>query len=479
MARARVAVVLAVLAVVGGAGLFAWQAGAQTESCRPPTLDAPGTYQTQRIQFGAVTEYCLPNPLRLANGIAVAPDGSVWFGEQALPGLGHLFTNGTVREYPWSAWNEGGFKTGIWGVSLWDGRVWGTDSDNSALVGVDPAGGTPIVLDVSVRAPFPYTLTVSPDNSLWFTSLSSPAKLGRVGSDMAVTTFSFEGFGGLQPIQVEFVNSTSGYLAALSPLDPAGDRGLYRFSVDEGSRTVGWSKVEGHQLSEPVSVSVSGGVAWVAQHGPSNIVGYEIAARAWTVYPTTPVAYSSTTLPYFVEAQGSSVWFNEHYGNRVGHIDAAAGTLTEYSESDPAAADGDHVQNDLTIAVSPNGLWFTSMSGGYVGFVDGTHDPGFSISTANGTKEFSIHGPSIRFDVTGSWSKTLRVLVSDSENSSSVPSKISIVPYLTTLPAGSGPRAIPVDISAKPSLLPGRYTIGITVTDGLVYQTAYVFVTVD
>src|SRR5437867_2508834 len=48
---------------------------------------------------GAVTTYTLPSPDRFPNGVAVAADGSVWFGEQGVPGLGHLYSNGTLVEY--------------------------------------------------------------------------------------------------------------------------------------------------------------------------------------------------------------------------------------------------------------------------------------------------------------------------------------------------------------------------------------------
>ena len=42
----------------------------------------------------------------------------------------------------------------------------------------------------------------------------------------------------------------------------------------------------------------------------------------WTVYPTSGVGYIGTTLPYFVETNGSLVWFNEHFGNRMAALDS-------------------------------------------------------------------------------------------------------------------------------------------------------------
>ena len=52
----------------------------------------------QSVQFGGVRKFMLPRG-RTPNAIMVASDGFVWFGEQALPGLGHLYDNGTWVEY--------------------------------------------------------------------------------------------------------------------------------------------------------------------------------------------------------------------------------------------------------------------------------------------------------------------------------------------------------------------------------------------
>jgi len=73
--------------------------------------------------FDALTEYSLPSPSRWSNAITLAQDGSVWFGEQSVPGVGHLFANGTLVEYPWPSsahptYQTCGFETSIWGVAV-------------------------------------------------------------------------------------------------------------------------------------------------------------------------------------------------------------------------------------------------------------------------------------------------------------------------------------------------------------------------
>ncbi len=486
MQTLRVAVVGAVLALLVVAGLAFYYPVAGVQECRPSTYNSAAKYQAQRIQIGAVTEYCLANPSRWANGITVAPDGSVWFGEQSVPGIGHLFSNGTVVEYPWPAPSARGsitgeFRTGIWGVAFWDGKVWGTDGANGLIFGIDPRDGSVITVNGTAKTPFPYTLAVSPDDSLWVTSLSGHQTVGRISAGLNFTVYSFAGMGEDEPLQIDFVNMTQAYMVGLDPGSTNKSGHLYSFNPELVSPMINTSRVGGNfRLISPVSVSVSESRVWVVPHLPANIVMYDTRSSSWTVYPTSTVSYFYTTLPYFVEAAGTKVWFNEHYGNRIGVIDPQRGTLTEYSETDPPVSVENEWQNDLTIAPSDAGLWFTSTTGNYIGFADGNYVPPFTLSVSGSNQIAMSAGEtkSIRFQVRGSWSDPLQVQVSNSENYTSVPILLSPRPDKTTIPAGSGPVDLTLAVEAMAGLQPGRYTVAITVTQGFLSQTAYLFVTV-
>ncbi|MDG6913207.1 MAG: hypothetical protein JRN35_09045, partial [Nitrososphaerota archaeon] len=102
-----IAFVLVLLALAGsflylGGGAPAHTSTSSSASCQPP-LGGRSVLksQLQSVTFGAVTEFALPSPARSPNAITVAPDGSVWFGEQAIPGVAHLYPNGTLVEYAW------------------------------------------------------------------------------------------------------------------------------------------------------------------------------------------------------------------------------------------------------------------------------------------------------------------------------------------------------------------------------------------
>jgi virginiamycin B lyase len=433
---------------------------------------------------GALTEYNLPSPSRWPNGIAAAPDGSVWFGEQAVPGVGRLFGNGTLIEYSWPfaahpASSSCGYETGIWGIALWNGMVWGTSSDQDAIIGVNPQNGATRVLNLTGVTIFPYTLAVSPDGSLWFTALADNAVLGRVAPDYSVSVLPVSGLGKNIPTQVDFVNSTYSYFVALNAVNNSG--GLYSFNPLGAAGAVTPLKLGGSfPLTSPDSVSSHNGTVWVAQHGAASVAMLDTRSMRWTIFPTSTESYTSTTLPYFVAVSDGRLWFNEHYGNRIASIDPVKGTLTEYSESDPPVTNASYIGNDLTIATAPNGLWFTSTTGNYIGLASSAYTPSFSLSILGGRTVSVQAGGQVplRFSVDGSWNSPLSVGVSDSEAYTSVPKAISMVPSEKVIPPGSGPAQLQMQIGLGSSLKPGQYTLAVTVSDGLVLQSAFVFLNV-
>ena len=218
----------------------------------------------------------------------------------------------------------------------------------------------------------------------------------------------------------------------------------------------------------------------MTQHGAASVASYNTSSGEWTWYPTSTENYTITTLPYFVQASGPLVWFNEHYGNKIALLDQKAETLTEYSETNPPVYNGSAIGNDLTIAAAHGGLWFTSITGNYIGFVNATYRADFSL-TSTGSNRLNVPRggeTSIQLVVNGSWSKPLRVQVSDSENYTSIPQKITLAPGSQTIAPASLPYDLQVQVMVGAGVAPGRYTLAVTVTDGLVYKTVYAFLTV-
>lgn len=488
--RRRYVLTISILVLLSVAGIFAVFRSAPPSGC-PSFLSGPVVKsQLASRSFGAVTTLSLPAPLRWPNAIAVATDGSVWFGEEAVPALAHYYSNGTLVEYSfpgdYQANSPVGFgcadKTDIWGVALWDGRVWATDSSQNRLVGLSPTNDTFRVVSLAASDSLPYTLTPGPDGTLWFTQISS-GQIGTLFENGTVAEHSVqiaEHINGTPatvnvpgvPAQIVFANSSLGYYVDASPL--ISGSAVFAFDPqDFRPEPVG----EGNQsLSDPDSISLGSGGIWLAQHGDSSLAFNSLENGSWTVYPTSSVGYIGTTLPYFVQTNGSLVWFNEHFGNRMAALDFSDRTLTEYSLSDPAASNMSQIDNALTFALGGGRAWFTESTSDAIGYVDASYRPSFSISTyGNSTLSIQRGGSSsLQVGLRGNSSSPISIQFSDSGSAIQVGTNIMMQTDKSEIGSFAGNQSVSVTVDVAPGTAPGRYTLLITATDGLISQSAYV-----
>jgi len=476
-----------VIAIIAVAALLVYQReqASSPNSCQPLGGAKELKSQLSNVTFDAITEFELPTLQRWPNAVAVAPDGSIWFGEETVPGVAHLYTNGTLVEYAWpvskSSLDQGTCeKADIWGVALWDGMVWGTDMEASSLVGLNPTTDTFRIVNISQSATSPYTLTIGPDGNLWFTVISSPAEVGRVSPDGAFSMIRFSNYTTFLPTGLAFANASLAYYVGVD--FPQDNGGLFAFNPQVSSSIVTPRNIGGDlNLTSPNALAVTPTAIWISEHGPARVAAYNLTTGVWTPYPTSTVSYTDTTLPYFIAANGSRIWFNEHYGNRIAEINTTASSLTEYSESNPPVTNGTQIGNDLTIALARNGIWFTATTANYIGFASASYVPSFSMSAVGSNSLAVATGQegSVSVRVKGTAARALTVETSDSENLTSVPSAIRIVPSSASIVANGTTRNLEVAVSVGASTRPGEYTLDVTVTDGLIYQTVFLFLTVS
>jgi streptogramin lyase len=453
--------------------------GSNPNPCSLSGIKWGTTEELHSKNFGHITLYLLPAPNRMPNSILPMQDGSVWFGEPALPGLGHLFPNGTLVEYPFpfqypQTVTPPGVcptKSDMWSLVYWNGSIWAPDPTKNQLVGINPDQG--VVNNVSLPTPeaYPYTLALGPGNTLWFTELRNSA-IGELFPNGTLLEHSLESSGRQVPAQLTFVNDTLGYYVDIGAY---GYGHLYSFNPENFSPVqVGGDTA----LYSPNSVSVSPDGVWVTEHGGSEVAFFNDSSKEWTFYPTSPVSYIDSTLPYFIQTNGTLVWFNEHYANRLALIDGSV--LTEFALSETPILNFSQIDNVLTFSVSGSRVWFTEFTQNAVGYLDYSQQPDFRILGQGTALALHPGGSSqVSVQVTGSWKSNLSVSFSDSESVFGIPTNLTVSELSSPPYPQGGTVTLRFLVTAGISLQPGRYTLGITVSDGVYSQTEYFEVDVN
>ena len=471
--KRTIAVSLVVIATISIGLVIGFRSFTNPVSCSESSTETASVMRSQLpfVQFGAIRKYKLANG-RSPNAITVAPDGSVWFGEQAVPGIGHLYANGTLVEYAWPFQYKSPAYTYIWGIADWNGCVWASDEAGSQVVAVDPNTGRLRTIQLTAGS-FPYTLTVAPDDTLWFTEAYG-LKIARIDTKLNLQEYPIPELG--TPAQIAFANNSLAYYVDAGNVGLA-RTGIYSFNPNNVAPTL--IDPSTNNLVVPTSLALVNDGIWVAEHDTSDLAYYKFGSHEIIQFPTTPVSYVSTTLPYFVEGNDSLVWFNEHYGNRIGVIDTRSGLLTEYSLSNPPANRTSQIDNALTFALGGSRVWFTELTADYVGYIDATYKPSFSVSTDQ--QKFNANAGSkisVRLLVKGFSAGPLKICFADSENYTGLPFRITMQANETEIPSLNGLNVIDLTITTDSRLAPGSYILLITVTDGPVNQAVYVWLQV-
>jgi hypothetical protein len=180
-----------------------------------------------------------------------------------------------------------------------------------------------------------------------------------------------------------------------------------------------------------------------------------------------------------VKSNGSLIWFNEHYGDKLARIDLRDSSLTEFSLSNPPATDGTNIGNALTFGLGNNGVWFAQWIANYVGYLNPSYRSPFSASVV-GDRNIQLSPgktQTVELSVQGHSSSNLTVKFSDSEQDSAEPNLIHFAADTTTIPSLQGSTTFKVVLSAARNLAPGQYTALATVSDG--HESSSVYLTLE
>jgi virginiamycin B lyase len=122
----------------------------------------------------AVSHFAVPTANAQPQGIAVAPDGSIWFTENHANQIGEVTPSGAVNEYAIPTLNSG--PEGI--AVAPDGSVWFTESTADQIGKLTP-GGSVNEYPIPTATSDPDQITIGPDDDPWFTETGAD-KIGTV-----------------------------------------------------------------------------------------------------------------------------------------------------------------------------------------------------------------------------------------------------------------------------------------------------------
>ncbi|MFZ0362672.1 MAG: hypothetical protein WAL67_00540 [Candidatus Cybelea sp.] len=122
------------------------------------------------------------------DGLALGPDGNIWFAE--FNHIGRITPAGKITEFSYpsgfSPNQYGGVTTGS------DGNVWFGDSSGNAIGRIVPSTGKITTFTIPVSCS-PAPVVLANDGNVWFVCLTTSPLLGRVTPKGQITTFAVGG----------------------------------------------------------------------------------------------------------------------------------------------------------------------------------------------------------------------------------------------------------------------------------------------
>lgn len=110
---------------------------------------------------GQITHFRVPGPWAMLNSITAAPDGNLWFTEEAVPQVGRITTSGQISQFPVPT--RGGTRAIVFGP---EGKLWFNTGFEIGAISTKGAISWPACLVPHCVAP-PESLAVGPDGGLW------------------------------------------------------------------------------------------------------------------------------------------------------------------------------------------------------------------------------------------------------------------------------------------------------------------------
>jgi virginiamycin B lyase len=304
----------------------------------------------------AIDEFPVPTSFSYPSGIALGPDGAVWFTEENGNKIGRITTNGTITEYPIPTSSSSPSKI----TAGPDGALWFTEFAANQIGRIHPSAVSPNTSNGITEFPVPggSSSGKSPDgiaagpagdNHLWFTEFGGN-QIGRITTGGSVAEYSLSGF---QPGDIAVGPDNrmwfleEGAANKLGVIDPA----------NPGSSPPEFDLPAG---SDPSGIVASGGAIWFTAFN-GNYIGRASTTNG-SVSNQFPIPTAGTQPSGIALGPDGALWFTEtsNSANNIGRM-TTGGSFTEFSIPTPTSDPSD------IVAGADGALWFTELVGNKIG----------------------------------------------------------------------------------------------------------------
>ncbi len=310
-----------------------------------PLTDGPteSTYtsDTREVIPPLFSEFGVPTPNTHPAGIALGPDGNVWFTETAgNKRVGRVTPTGVIQEFDVAS-SSGRICAGP------DGHLWFSELSAGRIARMSILGN---VNEFDLSGAIADGITAGPDGNIWFAEGIKIGRMTPLGQNF--TEFSVPSSDGAAVI----VSGSDGNLwvsdlrGRIYRVTPAG----IITAVDTptpGSGPIGiaWNSVTGR--------------LWFTE-GAVNQIGtldpQRVDSDPTTAITEFPIATSGGDALGIAIAPDGTVWFTEFYSNRIGTM-TADGVVTELVIPTPDSGPAN------IVADSAGNLWFTEQNANTIG----------------------------------------------------------------------------------------------------------------
>ena len=434
-----------------------------------------------------VQEFSLPAG-SAPNGLIVDNNGTVWIASSSFNTLysfdpvSQQLQNYEIKTDNTSTAISGQNTTMMWTILQdRDGFIWFSPLGTKSIWRFDTVHKT--FEKFQSEAGSAFQMKSGPEGTIWFTTLEGNA-LGMLQKNNAYSPgyelTSFDLGNGTAPAGL-FLKDNSVWLTEITRQKIVQLKISSRGSLIENITKITEFPVNNKtMLSSPTDLIVDGNVVWLTEHGTSFLTEYDLSSGTVIRYPTSQNLFHATTLPFWIREinGGKGLWFNEHEGNKLAFFDTVNKTMIEYNI--PSRPKDGYLTYPLNISTDPkdeNILWFSEWNTDKIGKINGHMQIPFSVSAD--TSHVVLNNDAsketvVNLDVDGqSPYSANRVFINAS--SSVAPAAgfgdidVKIFPDVLDLSSEHKSQLVLRNYSA----LPGNYTLGIGVSDGLVVKTIF------